>query len=90
MCRELGLRRIPFRSEVELPVSYKGVQLNCGYRIDLIVNERVLVELKSVEHLAPIHEAQLLTYMRLSKLRVGLLMNFNVRLLPKGILRRVL
>jgi len=75
--RELGLRGIAFRSEVELPVQYKGVQLSCGYRIDLIVNERVLVELKSVEHLAPIHEAQLLTYMRLSKLRVGLLMNFQ-------------
>ena len=90
MCRELGLRKIPFRSQVELPVQYKGVQLDCGYRIDLVVNDRVMVELKSVERLASIHESQLLTYLRLSKLRVGLLINFNVPVLPKGIVRRVL
>jgi len=90
LCRELGLRGIAFRSEVDLPLQYKGVQLHCGYRIDFIVDERVLVELKSVERLAPIHESQLLTYLRLSKLRVGLLINFNVPILPKGILRRVL
>jgi GxxExxY protein len=90
MCRELVLRKIPFQSEVALPVHYKGVQLDCGYRVDFIVNERVVVELKSVEALAPIHESQLLTYLRLSKLRVGLLINFNVPVLPKGILRRVL
>ena len=90
MCRELRLREIPFRNQVDLPVRYKGVQLDCGYRIDFVVCERVIVELKSVESLAPIHEAQLLTYLRLSKLRVGLLINFNVPILPKGVIRRVL
>ena len=90
MCRELALRDIPFRSQVALPVNYKGVHLDCGYRIDLVVDERAIVELKSVERLAPIHESQLLTYLRLSKIRVGLLINFNVPLLPKGIVRRVL
>ena len=90
MCRELALRKINFRSQVDLPVHYKGVRLECGYRLDLVVEDRLIVELKSVECLAPIHEAQLLTYLRLSKVRVGLLINFNVPLLPKGIVRRVL
>ena len=90
MCRELTLRDIPFRTQVALPVHYKGVHLDCGYRIDLVVCERAIVELKSVERLAPIHESQLLTYLRLSKIRVGLLINFNVPLLPRGIIRRVL
>jgi GxxExxY protein len=90
MCRELTLRDIPFRSQVALPVHYKGVHLDCGYRIDLVVYERAIVELKSVERLAPIHDAQLLTYLRLSKIRVGLLINFNVPLLPRGVVRRVL
>ncbi len=90
LCREFALRKIAFRSQVDLPVRYKGVQLDCGYKIDLVVEDRVVVELKSVERLAPIHEAQLLTYLRLSKLRVGLLINFNVPLLPQGIVRRVL
>ncbi len=90
MCRELALRQVPFRSQVELPVDYKGCKLDCGYRIDLLVNDRVLVELKSVERLSTIHESQLLTYLRLSRTRVGLLINFNVPILRKGILRRVL
>ena len=90
MCRELTLRDIPFRSQVALRVHYKGVHLDCGYRIDLVVRERAIVELKSVERLAPIHEAQLLTYLRLSRIRVGLPINFNVLLLPRGIIRRVL
>ena len=90
MCRELGLRQIPFRSQVELPVEYKGCRLDCGYRIDIVVDNRVLVELKSVESLSAIHESQLLTYLRLSRIRVGLLINFNVPVLRKGIVRRVL
>jgi GxxExxY protein len=90
MCRELGLRNIPFRSEVDLPVHYKGVHLDCGYRIDFVVDDRVLLELKSVERVVPIHESQLLTYLRLSKIRVGLLINSNVPVLPKGIVRRIL
>jgi GxxExxY protein len=64
MCRELGLRQIPFRCGVELPVEYKGCRLDCGYRIDLVVDDRVIVELKSVESLSAIHESQLLTYLR--------------------------
>jgi GxxExxY protein len=90
MCRELALREIPFRSQVELPIHYKGIHLDCGYRIDFVVDDSVIVELKLVERLAPIHEAQLLTYLRVSELRVGLLINFNVPVLPKGIIRRVL
>jgi GxxExxY protein len=90
LCQELALRGIPFRSQVELPVEYKGVRLDCGYRIDLVVDNRVLVELKSVERFVAVHEAQLITYLRLSRLHVGLLINFNVPALRRGILRRVL
>lgn len=90
MCHELSLRGLSFRSQVELPVEYKGVRLDCGYRIDIVVDNRVIVELKSVEGLSAIHQSQLLTYLRLSRIRVGLLINFNVPVLRKGILRRVL
>ena len=90
MCRELSVREIPFRSEVDLPVEYRGCRLDCGYRIDLVVGERVIVELKSIERFSPVHESQLLTYLRLSKIRVGLLINFNVPVLRKGVIRRVL
>ena len=89
LCHEFALRGLSFRRQVDLPVRYKGILLDCGYRIDLIVEERVLVELKSVEKLLPIHEAQLMTYLKLSGLRVGLLINFNVVLLKDGIVRRV-
>jgi GxxExxY protein len=68
---------------------YKGVRVDCGYRVDLIVEGRVIVELKAVEKLAPIHEAQLITYLKLSGIRRGLLINFNVRLLKACIVRRV-
>jgi GxxExxY protein len=90
LCHELSLRRIRYRTEVPLPVSYKDVRLECGYRIDLVIDDKVAVELKSVDKILPIHQAQLLTYLRLSSLRVGLLMNFNVRMLKDEILRRVL
>ena len=90
MCRELSIRGIPFRAEVELPVEYKGCKLDCGYRIDLVVDDRVIVELKSVERFSAVHESQLLTYLRLSKVRVGLLINFNVPVLRRGVMRRVL
>ena len=90
MCRELTLRHVPFRSQLELPVEYKGVRLDCGYRIDLLVDNRVLVELKSVERILSVHEAQLITYLRLSRIRVGLLINFNVPVLRRGIVRRIL
>ena len=87
---ELTARGVKFRRQVELPVNYKGRKLDCGYTIDLVVEDSVIVELKSIEKIAAIHEAQLLTYLRLSGLRVGLLINFNVPVLVKGIVRRVL
>jgi len=90
LARELSLRRVPFEREKPLPVEYKGVQLNCGYRLDFLVNDKVVVELKAVEHVHPVHEAQLLTYLMLSGCRVGLLINFNVPVLKDGIVRRVL
>jgi GxxExxY protein len=90
LCHELHLRGVPFRCQVDLPVSYKGLQLDCGYKIDLIVSDEVIVELKSVERILPVHEAQLLTYMKLSGKKVGLLINFNSSLLTQGIIRRVL
>lgn len=90
LCHELHLRGLPFKCQIDLPVSYKGLQLDCGYKIDLIVNDEVVVELKSVEKIVPVHEAQLLTYLKLSGKTVGLLINFNVPLLARGIIRRVL
>ena len=87
---ELKLRGIPFRREVDLPVVFKGVCLECGYRMDFVIDEQIVVEIKAVEALAPIHEAQLLTYLRLSGIRVGLLINFNTTVLKDGIMRRVL
>ncbi len=89
-CRELELRRIPLRQQVELPIAYKGVNLECGYRVDVIIGDKVVVELKSVQEVLPVHEAQLLTYLHLTGLRIGLLINFNVAVLKNGIRRRVL
>ncbi len=90
LCRELRLREITFERQVALPLEYKGFPLDCGYRLDLIVGSLVVVELKAVEKLDPIHEAQLLTYLRLSGLWLGLLVNFNVPVLRSGIKRLVL
>ena len=90
LCYELTLRKLPFRLEWPLPVVYKGLILDCGYRVDLLVADEVVVEVKAVERLAPVHEAQLLTYLRLGGWKVGLLINFNVPLLRDGIVRRVL
>ena len=89
LCEELTLRKIPFNRQFPLPVSYKGKKLDCGYRIDLLVNDEVVVELKTVEKLLPIHEAQTLTYMKLGGWHVGLLLNFNVPVLKYGIKRLV-
>ena len=89
LCHELSLRRIAFQREVELPVQYKGILLDCGYRLDFLVDDSVIVELKCVETVLPVHEAQLITYLKLSKKRVGLLINFQVELLKDGIVRRV-
>jgi GxxExxY protein len=90
LCHELHLRGIDFRRQIDLPVEYKGLKLDCGYRLDLIVHDEVVVELKCVEKVLPVHEAQLLTYMLMTGKRVGLLINFNVPQLIKGITRRVL
>jgi GxxExxY protein len=89
LCRELELREIAFQSQVTLPLKYKGVPIAKGYLIDLLVEDSLIVEIKAVEKILPIHSAQLMTYMRLRRVPCGLLMNFNVRLLPQGI-RRIL
>lgn len=90
LAHELALRSIAFRREVPLPIVYKETHLECGYRMDLVVEERILIEIKSVEALAPIHDAPVLTYLKLSGLRVGFLFNFNVPLLKLGMKRLVL
>jgi len=90
LCRELLLRGTPFEREKPLPLEYKGVHLGCGYRLDLLVAGSVVVEVKAIETLAPIHEAQLLTYLRIGGWRLGLLINFNVAVLKTGIRRRIL
>ena len=90
LARELSLREIPFEQEKALPVSYKGIKLDCGYRLDFLVAGKVIVELKAVDVIHPIHEAQLLTYLKLTECKVGLLINFNVPVLKDGIKRRVL
>ena len=90
LAHELTLRGIPFESEVPLPLSYKGSQVECGYRLDLLVDGKVVVELKAVDALLPVHEAQLMTYLRLSGCRVGLLINWHVPVLKDGVKRRVL
>jgi GxxExxY protein len=89
LCRELWLRKIHVERQVAVPVHYKGGILDCGIKLDLLVERSVIVEIKSVSKLAPIHRAQLLTYLRLQRLWLGLLINFNVELLHDGV-RRVL
>ena len=90
LCHELDLRDIPFQSQVELDITYKGLALGSALRMDLVVRNTVIVELKSVEHILPVHSAQLLTYLRLTGHPVGLLINFNVSTLRNGITRRAL
>ncbi len=86
---ELSTAGIPVELECPIPVSYKGKRLDCGFRADIMVDEALIVELKSVQELLPIHEAQLLTYMKLAEVRIGLLMNFNVRMFKDGLKRMV-
>ena len=90
LCHELSLRSIAFQRQLVLPVDYKGVRLDCGYRLDIVLPGKLVIEVKAVEALAPIHDAQLLTYLKLSGIRTGLLLNFNVPLLRDGIRRLVL
>ena len=89
LCHELFLNQIPFDRQVVMPVVYKGIQLDCGYRADIIVDKKVILELKSVAEIQPIHKAQLLTYLKLSGLKLGILLNFNVVLMKDGINRFV-
>lgn len=84
LCHELSLQSIPFRRQVELPVEYKGVKLDCGYRMDLLVEELIVVELKCKDRLLAVHEAQLLTYLKLASKPVGLLFNFHTDVLTRG------
>ncbi|MGQ9636084.1 MAG: GxxExxY protein [Bryobacteraceae bacterium] len=90
LCRELALRDVSFERQKPLPVFYKGVNLDCGYRLDLLVAGAVVVEIKACEVIQPIHEAQLLTYLKLGGWKLGLLINFNVPVLKNGIRRRIL
>ena|SRR5580698_6795268 len=87
LCYELGNAAIGFRRQVSLPIVYKSVHLDCGYRLDIVVEHQVVIELKTVERILPVHEAQMLTYLKLSGLCVGLLLNFNTPALKGGIRR---
>ncbi|MGR3177485.1 MAG: GxxExxY protein [Candidatus Anammoxibacter sp.] len=89
LCHELKLKKMSFERQKSLPVTYKGVHLDCGYRLDILVGKLVIVELKTIKDIEPIHEAQLLTYLKLSDLWLGLLINFNVPVLKDGIRRIV-
>jgi GxxExxY protein len=90
LAREFELSGLSFIQEKPLPVSYKGVKLDCGYRLDFLIEGKVVVELKAIDAIAEIHEAQLLTYLKLTGCKVGLLINFNVPILKQGIKRMVL
>ncbi len=87
---ELRTASIPFKLQHPLPVEYKSINLDCGYRIDVLVDDTIILELKSVDKILPIHQAQLLTYMKLANISTGLLINFNVKYLKDGIKRMVL
>jgi GxxExxY protein len=90
LAHELSLARIPFQKQVNLPLDYKGVKLDCGYRLDFIIANDLIVELKAVQEILPVHKAQLLTYLKLNQKTLGLLINFNVPLLKDGIERVVI
>ncbi len=89
LCYELTLRGVQHQRQVPLPVIYKDAKLDCNYRMDLVVEDTLVLELKAIDHVLPIHEAQLMTYLRLSGKPLGLLINFNVPVLKMGITRRV-
>ncbi len=89
LCHEFDQNALAYARQVDLPLDYDDVHLDCGYPADIIVNNEIILEVKSVEHVLPLHEAQLLTYLRLSRCRVGLLLNFNTLSLKDGVRRRV-
>jgi GxxExxY protein len=90
LCFELKQSGLAYRRQVSLPITYKSVRLDCGYRLDIVVEQSVVLELKTVERLLPVHEAQMLTYLKLSGIRTGLLLNFNSAVLKDGLRRLVL
>ena len=90
LCYELDQSGLAFRRQMPLPVVYKAIRLDCGYRMDVVVEEQVILEIKSVERLMPIHEAQVLTYMKLGGIATGLLLNFNTPVLKDGLRRLML
>ena len=89
LCHELNLRGLSFESQKPLPVEYKGKRLDCGYRLDIVVDNAIILELKACEAIMQIHKAQLLTYLKLSGLHLGLILNFNVPVMRDGIVRMV-
>jgi GxxExxY protein len=89
LCCELAIRGIPFERQVPIPVEYKNVKLDCGYRADIVVDGMILLEIKAIDSMLPIHDAQLLSYLKLGGWKIGLLINFNVELLKNGLRRRV-
>lgn len=89
LCHELTIRGLSFQQQVKLPLEYKGLLVDAAFRLDLVVEGKIIVELKSQEGIHPIHETQLMTYLKLTGMRVGLLLNFNVPMMKDGILRRV-
>jgi GxxExxY protein len=90
LCHELMIRQIPFERQYNLPLVYKGKKLDSNYRIDLLIDNRVVVELKATERILPIHEAQLLSYMKHGNWKIGLIVNFNVPVLKQGIRRKII
>ncbi len=90
LCHELSLQHIPFERQLPLPIEYKGISIDCGHRLDLLVSGTVAVEIKAAERLLPIHDAQLLTLLRLGGWQIGLLINFNVPFLKQGIRKRMI
>lgn len=90
LCYELSAAGLSFQRQLALPIRYKSIKLDAGYRMDIVVEDKIILELKSVEAVTALHEAQLLTYLRLARKRVGLIINFNVPKIKEGVLRRVL
>ena len=89
LCRELDLRGVAYERQKPLPVRYKGLELDCGYRMDVLVEQVLLLELKASESIEPIHKAQILTYLKMATLQIGLIINFNIEVLKDGIVRIV-
>lgn len=87
---ELLKRNLSVKRQLSLPINYKGIEIKTKYRLDLMIEDKVIVELKAIEKLLPVHEAQIITYLKLTGYRVGLMINFNVKLLKDGIIRRII